>query len=56
MSPAVVAVKRPVIWPCGWPSTTVTPGLDTALVAASGVAVLLVTRRVRPRKIYQAID
>ncbi len=31
-------------------------GYNTALVAASGAAVLLVTRRVRPRKIYAAID
>ncbi|MGC4084566.1 MAG: SLC13 family permease [Vicinamibacterales bacterium] len=31
-------------------------GVDTALVAASGAAVLLVTRRVRPRKVYAAID
>lgn len=31
-------------------------GYDTALVAAAGAAVLLVTRRVRPRKIYAAID
>lgn len=31
-------------------------GYDTALVAAAGVAVLLVTRRVSPRKIYAAID
>lgn len=31
-------------------------GYDTALVAASGAAVLLVTRRVRPRKVYSAID
>ncbi len=29
---------------------------DTALVAAAGAAALLVTRRVRPRKVYQAID
>lgn len=31
-------------------------GYDTALVAAAGAAILLVTRRVRPRKIYTAID
>jgi len=31
-------------------------GLDTALVAAAGVAVLLITRRVRPSKVYAAID
>jgi Na+/H+ antiporter NhaD/arsenite permease-like protein len=31
-------------------------GYNTALVAAAGAAVLLVTRRVRPRKIYAAID
>jgi Na+/H+ antiporter NhaD/arsenite permease-like protein len=31
-------------------------GYDTALVAAAGAAVLLVTRRVRPRKVYAAID
>jgi Na+/H+ antiporter NhaD/arsenite permease-like protein len=31
-------------------------GWDTALVAAGGAAVLLVTRRVKPRKIYSAID
>lgn len=31
-------------------------GYDTALVAAAGAAALLVTRRVRPRKVYQAID
>jgi Na+/H+ antiporter NhaD/arsenite permease-like protein len=31
-------------------------GYDTALVAAAGAAALLVTRRVRPRKIYAAID
>ena len=31
-------------------------GFDTALVAAAGVAVLLITRRVRPAKVYEAID
>ena len=31
-------------------------GYDTAMVAAAGAAVLLVTRRVAPRKIYAAID
>jgi Na+/H+ antiporter NhaD/arsenite permease-like protein len=31
-------------------------GYSTALVAAGGAAALLVTRRVRPRKIYAAID
>ena len=31
-------------------------GYDTALVAAAGAAVLLMTRRVSPRKIYAAID
>jgi Na+/H+ antiporter NhaD/arsenite permease-like protein len=31
-------------------------GYDTALVSAAGAAALLVTRRVRPRKIYAAID
>lgn len=31
-------------------------GYDTALVAATGAAVLLLTRRVAPRKIYAAID
>lgn len=31
-------------------------GFDSALVAVSGAAALLVTRRVRPRKIYAAID
>jgi Na+/H+ antiporter NhaD/arsenite permease-like protein len=31
-------------------------GYDTALVASAGAAALLVTRRVRPRKIYSAID
>lgn len=31
-------------------------GFDTALVAAAGVAVLLITRRVRPAKVYAAID
>jgi Na+/H+ antiporter NhaD/arsenite permease-like protein len=31
-------------------------GVDTALVAAAGAAVLLVTRRVSPRKVYAAID
>lgn len=31
-------------------------GYDTALVAAAGAAVLLVTRRVRPRKVYGTID
>jgi Na+/H+ antiporter NhaD/arsenite permease-like protein len=31
-------------------------GYDTALVAAAGAAALLVTRRVRPRKVYAAID
>jgi Na+/H+ antiporter NhaD/arsenite permease-like protein len=31
-------------------------GYDSALVAAAGAAVLLVTRRVRPRKVYDAID
>jgi Na+/H+ antiporter NhaD/arsenite permease-like protein len=31
-------------------------GYDTALVAASGAATLLVTRRLRPRKVYAAID
>jgi Na+/H+ antiporter NhaD/arsenite permease-like protein len=31
-------------------------GYNTALVAVSGAAALLVTRRVRPRKVYAAID
>jgi Na+/H+ antiporter NhaD/arsenite permease-like protein len=31
-------------------------GYDTAIVAAAGAAVLLVTRRVSPKKIYAAID
>jgi Na+/H+ antiporter NhaD/arsenite permease-like protein len=31
-------------------------GFNTALVAVSGAAALLVTRRIRPRKIYAAID
>lgn len=31
-------------------------GYDTALVAAAGAAVLLLTRRVAPKKIYTAID
>ena len=31
-------------------------GFDTALVSAAGAAVLLVTRRVSPKKIYAAID
>jgi Na+/H+ antiporter NhaD/arsenite permease-like protein len=31
-------------------------GYNTALVSAAGAAALLVTRRVRPRKIYAAID
>jgi Na+/H+ antiporter NhaD/arsenite permease-like protein len=31
-------------------------GYDTALVAAAGAAVLLLTRRVSPRKVYAAID
>jgi len=31
-------------------------GFDSALVAVSGAAALLITRRVRPRKIYAAID
>jgi Na+/H+ antiporter NhaD/arsenite permease-like protein len=31
-------------------------GYNTALVAVAGAAVLLVTRRVRPRKVYAAID
>lgn len=31
-------------------------GYDTALVAAAGAAALLVTRRVRPRRVYSAID
>jgi Na+/H+ antiporter NhaD/arsenite permease-like protein len=31
-------------------------GYDTSMVAAAGAAALLVTRRVRPRKIYSAID
>jgi Na+/H+ antiporter NhaD/arsenite permease-like protein len=31
-------------------------GYDTALVAASGAAALLITRRVHPRKVYAAID
>jgi Na+/H+ antiporter NhaD/arsenite permease-like protein len=31
-------------------------GYDTALVAAAGAAALLITRRVRPRKVYAAID
>jgi Na+/H+ antiporter NhaD/arsenite permease-like protein len=31
-------------------------GYSTALVAAAGAATLLVTRRVKPRKVYQAID
>jgi Na+/H+ antiporter NhaD/arsenite permease-like protein len=47
-----------------WKALTVTAlvlagflaGYDTALVAAAGAASLLVTRRVRPRKVYAAID
>lgn len=47
-----------------WKTMTVTgfvlagflAGYDTAVVAASGAAVLLVTRRVRPRKVYTAVD
>lgn len=31
-------------------------GLDTALVAASAAAALLITRRVKPEKIYAAVD
>jgi Na+/H+ antiporter NhaD/arsenite permease-like protein len=31
-------------------------GVDTALAAAAGAAALLLTRRVRPRKVYAAID
>lgn len=31
-------------------------GYDTALVAAAGAAALLITRRVRPRRVYSAID
>jgi Na+/H+ antiporter NhaD/arsenite permease-like protein len=31
-------------------------GYDTAIVAAAGAAVLLITRRVSPKKIYSAID
>ncbi len=31
-------------------------GLDTALVAAIGAAVLLITRRVKPEKVYRLID
>ena len=31
-------------------------GYDTAIVAASGAAVLLVTRRVSPKKVYASID
>lgn len=31
-------------------------GVDTAIAAAGGAAVLLVTRRVRPTKIYRAVD
>lgn len=31
-------------------------GYDTAVVSATGAAALLLTRRVRPRKVYQAID
>jgi Na+/H+ antiporter NhaD/arsenite permease-like protein len=31
-------------------------GMDTALVAAAGAAALLITRRVRPQKVYRAID
>lgn len=31
-------------------------GLDVALVASGGAGVLLVTRRVRPRKVYAAVD
>ena len=31
-------------------------GYNTALVAAAGAAALLVTRRIRPSKIYAAID
>jgi Na+/H+ antiporter NhaD/arsenite permease-like protein len=30
--------------------------MDTALVAAAGAAALLITRRVRPQKVYRAID
>lgn len=31
-------------------------GYDTALVAACGAAALLVTRRIRPRKVYASVD
>lgn len=31
-------------------------GYDTAIAAAAGAAVLLVTRRIRPRRIYTAVD
>src|SRR5262249_11928954 len=31
-------------------------GVDTAIAAAGGAAILLVTRRVRPAKVYRAID
>lgn len=31
-------------------------GYDTALVALTGAAILLVTRRVRPSKVYRAVD
>ena len=39
-----------------WSSAGFLAGYDTALVAAAGAAALLVTRRVRPRKVYAAID
>jgi Na+/H+ antiporter NhaD/arsenite permease-like protein len=60
--PAVRArrVHRPLLWKTvivtGFVLAGFLAGLDTALVASSGAAALLVTRRVKPRKVYTAID
>lgn len=55
-----VRVHRALLWKTAVVAIGVLAGFlaggDTALVAAAGAAVLLVTRRVRPRKVYQAID
>jgi Na+/H+ antiporter NhaD/arsenite permease-like protein len=53
-------VHRALLWKTLIVTAMVVAGLlagwDTALVAAAGAAALLVTRQVKPRKVYAAID
>jgi Na+/H+ antiporter NhaD/arsenite permease-like protein len=61
-APAVRArrLHRPLLWKTLVVTAFVLAGFlagfDTALVASSGAAALLVTRRVKPRKVYTAVD